>query len=91
MIDKEYMEEYPIGTKIRYIGTYNFDFFGEPLTGMVGRVVDFIQFYPLVYLPGAKFKSVYSTKERPATVQTSWNRIEKLVRKNQQLLFSFME
>ena len=82
---------YPIGTKIKYIGTYNCDFGGENLTGMVGKIVGIVKNFPLVYLPEAKFKSSFSTKERPATVQTSWCRIEKLARKNQQLLFSFMD
>lgn len=84
-------KKYPIGTKIRYIGTYSSYFQGELLTGMIGMVVGTKKDFPLVYLPKAKFQSIYSTKERLVTVQTSWDRIEKLAQKNQQLLFAFME
>ena len=88
MTDEEYMKEYPIGTKIRYTGTYSSAFLGESLTDMVGIVVGFKHLYPLVYLPKAKFKSTFSTKKYPVTVQTSWGRIEKLPQEGQ-LTFDF--
>ena len=58
---------------------------------MVGTLVGVVRDYPLIYLPKATTTSVYSTRERPTTVQTAWDRIEKIVQKNQQLLFSFMK
>ena len=82
-------KKYPIGTKIRYKrhnGTLS-----EQLYGMTGKIVGIVDGLPLIYLPAASFVSGYSTKKRPATVQTSWDTIEILVVKNQQLLFAFME
>ena len=82
-------KKYPIGTKIRYKkhnGT-----FSEQLYGMTGKIVGIVDGLPLIYLPAASFVSGYSTKKRPATVQTGWDTIEILVVKNQQLLFAFME
>lgn len=82
-------KKYPIGTKIRYKrhnGTLS-----EQLYGMTGKIVGIVGNFPLIYLPAASFVSEYSTKKRLATVQTSWDTIEPLVVKNQQLLFSFMD
>lgn len=80
---------YPIGTKIRYKGSDGI--FSKELFGMTGEIVGIVRDYPLIYLPAANFVSEYSTKERPATVQTNWKNIEVLPQKNRQLLFAFME
>ena len=82
-------KRYPIGTKIRY-KRHN-GFLSEQLYGMTGKIVGIVNDFPLIYLPAASFVSEYSTKKRPATVQTNWDTIELLVVKNQQLLFAFME
>lgn len=84
-------KKYPVGTKIKYIGIHRILFEGEKFTGMIGKVVGIEEGYPLIYLPKATAVSQYSTKKRPATIQTAWCRIEKLVQKNEQLLFSFVE
>ena len=80
---------YPVGTKIRY--KRHSGFCSEELHGMTGKVIAVVGGFPLIYLPKANFVSEYSTKERPATVQTNWDAIEPLVVKNQQLEFAFME
>lgn len=82
-------KKYPIGTKIKYTSMPSIYYEGEVFTGLTGTIVGIVRGYPLIYLPKALSVSEYSTKERPATIQTSWNRIEKLAQKNEQLLFDF--
>lgn len=82
-------KKYPIGTKIRYKRLDGF--LSERLYGMTGKIVGIVGNFPLIYLPTANFVSAYSTKECPVTVQTSWDSLEILLQKNEQLLFSFME
>jgi len=77
--------EYPIGTQIKFTGNY------RDCNNKIGRIVDIIHGHPLVYIPKSKEISTYATKERPATVQTGWWNIERIIIKNQQLLFAFME
>ena len=84
------VKKYPIGTKIRYIGLCAYSS-REDFTGMTGTIVGIVTGFPLVYLPKAVHISEHSTIERPATIQTGWNRIERLTQKGEQLLFSFME
>jgi len=82
-------KRYPIGTKIKYKGRNGI--FSKRLYGMTGKIVGIVKDFPLIYLPEANDISAYSTKERPATVQTNWKNIEMLPQKNEQLLFAFME
>ena len=80
-------KKYPIGTKIRYKrhnGT-----FSEQLYGMTGKIVGIVDGLPLIYLPAASFVSGYSTKKRPATVQTGWDAIEILVVKEPTTIICF--
>ena len=76
---------YPIGTKIKFISDYS------DCNNKIGKIVDIIHGHPLIYIPESKEISQYATKERPATVQTGWWNIERIIIKNQQLLFAFME
>ena len=78
---------YPIGTKIIYRGKSNGDWWRD---GWEGIIVGTVNELPLIYLPKSIFESGYSTTECRVTVQTSWNNLELLPRKNQQLLFEFM-
>ncbi len=80
---------YPIGTKIRYKRRNGF--LSKELYDMTGKIVGMVGNFPLIYLPASNFVSEYSTEERPATVQTSWDTLELLAVKGQQLLFAFME
>ena len=81
-------KKYPIGTKIRYIGDSNGNWWRD---GWTGTIVGIMNDFPLIYLPKSTFVSSYSTMECCVTVQTSWDAIERVVQKNQQLLFSFMQ
>ena len=79
---------YPIGTKIRYIGKSNGNWWRD---GWTGIIVGMVNEYPLIYLPESTFVSSYSTTKCRVTVQTNWDAIEHVIQPNQQLLFAFME
>ena len=81
-------KKYPIGTKIRYTGKSNGNWWRD---GWEGTIVGIVNNFPLIYLPKSTFSSDYSTIECRATVQTSWGAIERVIQPNQQMLFSFME
>lgn len=80
-------KKYPIGTKIRYIGKSNGNWWRK---GWTGTLVGTVNNFPLIYLPKSTFTSDFSTIECRVTVQTNWDIIEPLIVKNQQLLFAFM-
>ena len=88
MTNTEYRLKYPIGTKIRYTGKSNGNWWRN---GWTGTLVGILNDFPLIYLPKSTFVSSYSTTEYCVTVQTSWSTIERAIQPNQQMLFSFME
>lgn len=88
MIDKEYREKYPIGTKVKFINP-NLD------TGKIGKIVGYLNDRPTVYLPRA-YKHVMQNYHPtlPGNIKftwhCSWREIEILSQKGQQLVFDFM-
>ena len=81
-------KKYSIGTKIRYTGNSDGNWWRD---GWEGTIVGIVNDFPLIYLPKSTFISSYSTTECRVTAQTSWGAIERVIQKNQQLLFSFMQ
>jgi len=88
---------YPIGTKIRYLGSK----YGPSKrdAGKHGVIVGHRPCNcsnsidgkcPDIYLPDSLVISPLSTLKIPVTWGTSWSRIEIVSQKNEQLLFSFM-
>jgi hypothetical protein len=78
-------KKYPIGTKIRFLSGCC-----EKGRGKEGEIVKIAKGYPVILIPECTCLSEFSTRKCPASVQTGWWNIEKIVQKNQQLLFSFM-
>jgi len=94
MTDKERKEKYPIGTKIKYIGTRLSRKWGCDTTGDIGKtgkIVGFYNNFPLIFLSESTHTSEFSTQLVHATWETGWDSLEILPQKNQQLLFAFME
>lgn len=89
MTDSERKEKYPVGTKIKYIGSSVWDDTGDK--GKIGTIVNFHHEFPIIFLPESNHVSSFSTPEIPASWETGWDSIEVLPKKNQQLLFAFME
>ena len=73
-------KKYPVGTKIRYIG------YCKKCKGNTGEVVREYELSCRITLPHSRCNGVMN-----GTIVCSWRDIELLVKKNQQLLFSFME
>lgn len=85
MTNKEYQLKFPIGTKIKFrSGCCGLG------RGKEGKVVKIARGSPVILIPECTCVSQYSTTKCPASVQTSWRNIEKVVRKNEQLQFAFM-
>ncbi len=88
MTNKEHRLKYPIGTKIRFIGPYFWADYDD--IGKLGTIVNFHHDFPIIFLPKSTHVSSFSTSKIPASWETGWDCLEILLRKNQQLLFSFM-
>lgn len=84
MTNNEYRKKYPIGTKIKFIGSVCAD------VGKLGSIVgiDIRDSFPIIYLP--KSISQFPYKGGKCSWFCGWDEIEPLMEKNQQLLFSFM-
>lgn len=86
--------KYPIGTKIKFIGLQSMCGYKGPVVrdiGKIGKIVGYDKYgYPLIFLPESMHVSRFSTPQIHVTWQTTWDSIEVLSPKNQQLLFSFM-
>lgn len=80
------VKKYSVGTKIKTkhlcckLGS-----------GKEGKIVKIVRGFPVLFVPECDCVSQYSTSQCPASVQTSWYNLEKLVQKGEQLLFSFMD
>ena len=74
-------KKYPIGTKIKYIG------YCENCKNKIGEIIKVRENNCTIILP----KSTCSMMKRLGRVTCSWSDIELAVRKNQQLLFAFMD
>ena len=82
-------KKYPVGTRIRYIGRNDGDYWRK---GWVGEIVGLCpQGFPLIHLPDSPHISSYKVPGKRVTVQTSWESIEPIAQLNEQLEFSFME
>ena len=74
-------KKYPIGTKIKYIGSC------EGCKNKIGEIIEACENTCYVILP----KSTCSMMENTGKVICSWSDIVPMLIKNQQLLFSFMD
>ena len=91
MTKSEYKEKYPTGTKVKYIGYSNQNSEIAKDVGKVGKIVGTHWNNPIIFLPESKHISNYSTEQMPASWETGWDYLEILPRKNEQLLFAFMD
>lgn len=97
MTAREYREKYPVGTKIKYIGSRFIKKYGRigdagvDDIGKKGRIVGYERDFPVIFLPQSNHVSCFSTHQVPASWETGWDSLEILLQKNQQLEFSFME
>ena len=93
MTSEEYREKYPIGTKIRWVMSISFaNDFAKKDIGKTGTIVGYnSRDCPFIYLPESEHLSSNSTQAIPISWWSSWEDLEILSQKNQQLLFSFME
>ena len=90
MTNDEYRKKYPIGTKIKYVGSKGWDSTGD--IGKIGWIVGYHHNSdPLIFLPESENISECHTRLRPVSWWTSWVNIEILPQKNEQLLFAFMD
>jgi len=74
-------KRYPIGTKVRYVGSC------EQCKNTTGEIIYVFDCYCEVRLP----ESPHCASTSTGWVPVKWSDIEPLVLPNQQLLFSFME
>ena len=74
------VKKYPIGTKIRYNG------YCYLCKDKIGKVVGGTKYICYLSLPESGCNIKHNQR-----IPCSWDSIELLVKKNQQLLFSFME
>lgn len=93
LTNKELREKYPIGTKIKWtLSKHLANDMAEKDIGKIGTIVGYDKHNcPFIYLFGSKHLTSNSTQDIPISWWSSWQDIEILVSKNQQLLFSFME
>ena len=93
MTNAEYRAKYPIGTKIRWILEMRFaNSLAKKDVGKTGVIVGYDKMdCPFIFLPESTHLSSNSTQAIPVSWWTSWNTVEILSQKNQQLLFAFME
>jgi len=73
-------KKYPIGTLIRYMG------YCTKCKGKVGKIVEIHDNYCYIVLP----QSTCSTFTSTGKAMCSWDDLELLVKKNEQLEFAFM-
>ncbi len=92
MTNEEYREKYPIGTKIRWTLPMRFaNNLAKRDIGKTGKIVGYDKGdCPFIFLPESIHKSSNSTQAIPVSWWTSWNTVEILSQKGEQLLFSFM-
>lgn len=93
MTNSNYKEKYPIGTKIRWVLNKTFaNDLAKKDIGKVGKIVGYNkQNQPSIFLPESIHLASNSTQAVPISWWSSWEDIEILYQKNNQLLFSFME
>lgn len=97
MTNKERRRKYPIGTKIKYIGSSfvrkhgRIGDIGIEDIGKRGKIVGYVRDFPLIFLPQSNHVSCFSTHQVPASWETGWDSLEIVPQKNKQLLFAFME
>ena len=72
---------YPIGTKIRYTG------YCKACKNKIGEIVEIRRNTYYITLP----KSTCSAMKNMGKLMCNWSDVELAVRKNEQLLFAFME
>ncbi len=84
MTETEYRLKYPIGAKIKYVpNACNVTFSARKDIGKQGTVIGHFGCQVKIHLP---------TSEKPSkTWRTLWKSITPVIKKNQQLLFSFMD
>ena len=91
MTNKERRKKYPIGTRIKYIEPDPTSQAAKDI-GKIGRIVGYHDGdWPVIFLPESEHISRLSTSLVPASWAMGWESIEILSKKNQQLLFAFME
>ena len=73
-------KKYPIGTKIKYIG------FCEKCGGNTGEIIKVYERSCRITLPHSHCLSA-----KTGSIVCNWSDIELLIKKNEQLLFGFME
>lgn len=78
---KKNIQKYPVGTSIRYIGRC------KKCKGKTGKIVKVTEYHPYIVLPQSNCSTMIDCGE----VACNWENIELLVKKNQQLVFSFIK
>lgn len=84
MTNTEYRLKYPIGAVIRYTpDAYNVCSAAGKDIGKLGTVIAYLGHQVKIHLP--------TSEKQSKTWLTLWKNITPVIKKNQQLLFSFME
>ena len=84
MTETEYRLKFPIGTKIRYVPNVdNVNSEARKDIGKQGTVADHLYHQVIIHLP--------KSEKYSKTWRTLWKNIVLIPKKNQQLLFSFMD
>lgn len=85
-------KQYPIGTRIKFIGHSRIGPEAKKDIGKIGKIVGYTDPNgPIIFLPESRHISCYSTKQVPASWEVGLSSIEVLPQKGRQLLFPFME
>jgi len=80
-------KKYPVGTQVVFIANPDMCYEARQDDGKVGEIVGESSLTnAIVFLPDS-----VKTCGKPKTWYTRWENVKPLVRKNQQLLFAFME
>lgn len=92
MTNTELAKKYPIGTKIKWVlDACLANNIAKKDIGKLGVIVGYNKGdCPLIFLPKSEHLSSNSTQAVPISWWATWNTIEILPQKNEQLLFSFM-
>ena len=86
MTNTEYRLKFPIGSRIRYVpNTNDVNDMARKDIGKQGTVIEYsnLNYMVKIHLP--------TSEKRSKTWRTLWKNIKPVIKKNQQLLFSFMD
>lgn len=93
MTNDEFRKKYPIGTKIKWTLPMRFaNNLAKKDVDKIGVIAGYDKRNcPHIFLPESTHKSSNSTQAIPISWWASWETVEILSQKGQQLLFAFME